>query len=60
MKWAHSPTESMGWLFTEMAMGRVDERMEEVIKEGKAGIETLEGGFKVLENSAIRRLSGLD
>lgn len=59
-KWLHSPTEPMGRLFTEMAMGRLDTAMEKDAEEKKPGIEKLEGGFMVLENSAIRRLAGLN
>lgn len=53
----HSPTEPMGRFLAEMAMGVFDERME---GEVGRGIERLEGGFMVLENSAVRRMGGMD
>ena len=43
-------------------MGKFDKQMEEDVgTSGKGkGIERLDGGFMVLENSAIRRLGGME
>ena len=48
-----SPTESLGKFLTGMAMGRFDGAMD------GPGIQKI-GAFPVIENSAIRRLMGLD
>lgn len=48
-----SPTEPLGRFMTEMAMGKWDAKYSGV------GIEKL-GQFPVLENTAFRRLAGLD
>lgn len=50
---ADSPTEPLGRFMTEMAMGKWD------AKYTGEGIERL-GNFPVLENTAFRRLAGLD
>lgn len=50
-----TPTEPMGRLFTEMAMGKHDA----ALKAGGAGIETLKGGLRVVENSALRRMGNM-
>lgn len=52
-KSAESPTEPLGRFMTEMAMGKWDSKYNGV------GIEKL-GQFPVLENTAFRRLAGLD
>lgn len=50
-----TPTEPMGRLFAEMAMGRHDETLA-----APAGdIVTLDGGLRVLENSALRRMANM-
>ncbi|KAL2018374.1 hypothetical protein VTK56DRAFT_909 [Thermocarpiscus australiensis] len=49
-----SPTEPLGRFLTGMAMGKWDD-----VLEGE-GVETLPGGFKVVENTGIRRVMGLD
>lgn len=48
-----SPTEPLGRFMTEMAMGKWDAKYSGV------GVEKL-GEFPVLENTAFRRLAGLD
>ena len=48
-----SPTEPLGNFLTRMAMGRFDHAMD------GPGIQKI-GAFPVIENSAIRRLMGLD
>lgn len=48
-----SPTAQLGQFLTEMAMGRFDDRLQ------GEGVERL-GEFAILENSAFRRLTGLD
>lgn len=48
-----SPTEPLGRFMAEMAMGKWDAQFEGV------GVEKV-GDFPVLENSAFRRLAGLD
>ncbi|KAK4208845.1 nucleoside-diphosphate-sugar epimerase [Rhypophila decipiens] len=59
-KWAHSPTQPLGKVLTELAMGRLDGQIEKEVGEKKGGVERLDGRFVVLENSALRRLAGLD
>jgi hypothetical protein len=49
-----SPTEPLGQFLTGMAMGRFDGKL------AGDGIETLPGGMAVVENTAFRRLMGLD
>ncbi|KAI1453851.1 putative nucleoside-diphosphate-sugar epimerase [Annulohypoxylon moriforme] len=48
-----SPTGDLGRFLTEMAMGRYKDQF-------KANDIQMEGEFPILENSAFRRLSGLD
>lgn len=54
-----SPTKELGICLTEMAMGKWDEEMLMdglgVLKIGDG-----EGGFRILENKALRRMQGLD
>jgi len=54
-----SPTEPLGRVLTELAMGRFGDG--ELRGVGK-GVEEVKdgGGFLVLENVALRRLAGLD
>lgn len=54
MRWAWSPTEELGRFMTEMAMGRYKNQFT----QGK-DIQMI-GEFPILENSAFRRLAGLD
>ncbi|KAK3323261.1 hypothetical protein B0T19DRAFT_476397 [Cercophora scortea] len=50
-----SPTQPLGVFLTEMAMGRWDEKTL-----GGKGVEKLEGGMLIVENSAFMRAAGLD
>ncbi|KAI1371429.1 putative nucleoside-diphosphate-sugar epimerase [Hypoxylon crocopeplum] len=52
-QWAWSPTPDLGRFLTEMAMGRYKDQF-------KAKDIQMEGEFPILENSAFRRLAGLD
>ena len=54
-KWLHSPTEPLGRFLTGMAMGKFDKELA----AGAKDIVTLNGGLRIVENSAIRRLEGL-
>lgn len=51
-KQMHSPTEHLGPFLTDMAMGRIEERLE------GAGAFKLGGGW-VVENKGMRRILGL-
>ncbi|KAK2021819.1 nucleoside-diphosphate-sugar epimerase [Colletotrichum zoysiae] len=50
-----SPTETLGRFMAEMAMGKVDAGLA----AGGKGIVTLDGGLRVVNNAAFRRLAGL-
>ncbi|KAK3688752.1 hypothetical protein B0T22DRAFT_426676 [Podospora appendiculata] len=50
-----SPTQPLGVFLTEMAMGKWDEKTL-----GTKGVEKLEGGSLIVENSAFIRAAGLD
>ncbi|KAK2761680.1 hypothetical protein FQN54_001508 [Arachnomyces sp. PD_36] len=52
MKGMHSPTEHLGRFLTDMAMGKVDGKLE-----GKGTFKS--GGGVVVENAGIRRVCGL-
>ena len=55
-----SPTEPLGRVLTELAMGRFGDG--ELLGGVGKGVEEVKdgGGFLVLENVALRRLAGLD
>ncbi|KAK2059808.1 nucleoside-diphosphate-sugar epimerase [Colletotrichum caudatum] len=50
-----SPTEALGGFMAEMAMGKADAGLA----AGGKGIVTLNGGLRVVNNAAFRRLAGL-
>ncbi|KAK2015975.1 nucleoside-diphosphate-sugar epimerase [Colletotrichum eremochloae] len=50
-----SPTETLGRFMAEMAMGKVDAGLA----AGGKGIVTLNGGLRIVNNAAFRRLAGL-
>jgi hypothetical protein len=59
MKSMWSPTKELGVCLTEMAMGRWEDEM----LKGGVGVFKVgngEGGFRILENEALRRMQGLD
>ncbi|KAM7186330.1 hypothetical protein V8F33_011904 [Rhypophila sp. PSN 637] len=60
MGWMHSPTQPLGKVLTELTMGRLDGKIEQEIGKKKGGVERLEGGFVVLENTVLRQLAGLN
>lgn len=50
-----TPTEPMGRLFVELAMGKHDT----VLKEPFENVQTLPSGMRILENTALRRLGNM-
>lgn len=50
-----TPTEPMGKLFAEMAMGKHDAALQ----SGADGITTLKGGLRILDNLALRRMGNM-
>ncbi len=54
VKASHSPTEPLGRFLVDLAIGRLDSKLE-----GK-GVEVLPGGFPVVNNVGLRRVAGLD
>jgi len=51
----HSPTQPLGQFLMDMAMGKYDGQLD----TGAKDIGTLNGGLRIVENSAFRRMAGV-